>query len=169
MARPANSPLWSVGTDVDLEHLSYAGLEPVPTFDNVSLTNWCEYRLVPGAEMYSDRLACFACCIDTGNAHTVLVTKGRRAACELSRARCVNVVLANVKRTMNGRYHALKQSKYAAPSRRSPIPIKPAISSGHNAAAFDTCDDALQPLAIRHPCKHRGNGEKSDLSRLSGR
>ncbi len=114
-----------VGTDVDLERLRYAVLEPVPTCDNVSPTSRCEHRLAPGAEMYSDGLACFAHCIGTGNAHTVPVTRGRRAACELSRARRVNVVLANVKRTVSGRYHAFKQSKYAAPSRRSPIPIQP--------------------------------------------
>ena len=103
----------AVETDVDLEHPRYAVLEPVPTFDNVSLTDWCERRLAPGAEVYSDGLACFARCIDTGNAHTVLVTQGRRAACEVSGARWVNVVLANVKRAMSGRYHAFKQSKYA--------------------------------------------------------
>ena len=103
----------AVQTDQDLEHPRYAVLEPVHTFDNASLTDWCERRLAPGAELYSDGLACFARCIDTGNAHTVLVTEGRRAACEVNGARWVNVVLANVKRAISGRYHAIKQSKYA--------------------------------------------------------
>ncbi len=103
----------AVETDEDLEHPWYAVLEPVRTFDNASLTDWCQRRLAPEAELYSDGLACFARCIDTGNAHTVLVTEGRRASCEVVGARWVNVVLANVKRAISGRYHAFKQSKYA--------------------------------------------------------
>lgn len=103
----------AVQTDVNLDHPSYAVLEPVRSFDNVSLKDWCERRLAPDAEVYSDGLACFARCIDTGHAHTVLVTEGRRAACEARGARWVNVVLSNVKRAISGRYHAFKQAKYA--------------------------------------------------------
>lgn len=138
----------AVETEFELEHPRYAVLEPVPTFDNVSLTDWCEHRLAPGAEVYSDGLACFARCIDTGNAHTVLVTKGRRAAREVPGARWVNVVLAQ-RQTHHQRALPRVQTKQirAALSRRSPVPIQPAISFGRNAAAFDACDDALQPLA----------------------
>lgn len=103
----------AVETDVDLEHPRYAVLEPVRTFDNVALTDWCQRRLAPDAEVYSDGLACFARCIDEGHAHTVLVTAGGRDACEVRGARWVNVVLANVKRAISGRYHAFKQGKYA--------------------------------------------------------
>jgi transposase-like protein len=103
----------AVETDQDLEHPRYAVLEPVRTFDNASLTDWCQRRLAPDAELYSDGLACFARCVNAGNAHTVLVTQGRRDACEVRGARWVNVVLANVKRAISGRYHAFKQSKYA--------------------------------------------------------
>jgi transposase-like protein len=103
----------AVETDENLEHPHHAVLEPVRAFDNASLTDWCQRRLTPQAELYSDGLACFARSVDTGHAHTVLVTEGRRAACEVPGARWVNVVLANVKRAISGRYHAFKQSKYA--------------------------------------------------------
>lgn len=103
----------AVQTDENLDHPSYAVLEPVRTFDNASLTDWCQRRLAPEAEVYSDGLACFARCIDSGSAHTVLVTEGGRAACEVPGARWVNVVLANTKRAISGRYHAIKQAKYA--------------------------------------------------------
>lgn len=103
----------AVETDADLEHPRYAVLEPVRTFDNIALVDWCQRRLAPEAEVYSDGLACFARCIDEGHAHTVLVTDGGRAACEVRGARWVNVVLANVKRAISGRYHAIKQGKYA--------------------------------------------------------
>lgn len=103
----------AVETDATLEHPRYAVLEPVRSFDNDSLTDWCTRRLAPKAEVYSDGLACFARSVDTGHAHSVLVTEGGRAACEVRGARWVNVVLANAKRAISGRYHAIKQSKYA--------------------------------------------------------
>lgn len=102
-----------VETDADLEHPRYAVLEPVQTFDNTALTDWCQRRLALEAEVYSDGLACFARCIDEGHAHTVLMTEGGRAACEARGAHWVNIVLANVKRAMSGRYHAFKHGKYA--------------------------------------------------------
>lgn len=103
----------AVETDETLEHPHFAVLEPVRSFDNASLADWCTRRLAPGAEVYSDGLACFARAIDTWHAHSVLVTAGGPAACEVRGARWVNVVLANVKRAISGRYHAFKQAKYA--------------------------------------------------------
>ncbi|MGH8110671.1 MAG: IS1595 family transposase [Rhodanobacteraceae bacterium] len=103
----------AVETDADLEHPRYAILEPVRAFDNASLRHWFTQRLRPDAEVYSDGLACFARSVDTGHAHSVLVTAGGRAACEVRGARWVNVVLANAKRAISGRYHAVKQAKYA--------------------------------------------------------
>jgi hypothetical protein len=103
----------AVETDENLERPRHAVLEPVRTFDNASLTDWCQYRLSPQAELYSDGLAYFARCVDAGHAHpVVLVTEGRRAASEAPGARWVNVLLANVKRAISRRYHAFKQSKY---------------------------------------------------------
>ena len=103
----------AVETDQDLEHPRFAVLEPVRSFDNESLKDWCQRRLAPNAEVYSDGLACFARAIDTGHAHSVLVTEGGRAACEVKGARWVNVVLANAKRAISGRYHAVRGGKYA--------------------------------------------------------
>lgn len=103
----------AVETDATLEHPRYAVLEPVRAFDNVSLQDWFTRRLRPDAEVYSDGLACFARSVDTGHAHSVLVAGGGRAACQARGARWVNVVLANAKRAISGRYHAIKQAKYA--------------------------------------------------------
>lgn len=103
----------AVETDETLEHPRYAVLEPVRRFDNDALTDWCTRRLTPEAEVYSDGLACFARSVDTGHAYSVLVTAAGRAACEVRGARWVNVVLANVKRAISGRNHAIKQSKCA--------------------------------------------------------
>lgn len=88
-------------------------LEPVRAFDNASMNDWYRRRLAPTAEVYSDGLACFAQAIDTGHAHSVLVTGGGRAATQARGARWVNVILANAKRAISGRYHAFKHAKYA--------------------------------------------------------
>lgn len=102
----------AVETDATLERPRYAVLEPVRAFDNASLQDWYTRRLAPDAEVYSDGLACFGRAVDTGHAHSVLVTAGGRAATEVRGARWVNVVLGNVKRAISGRYHAIKHDKY---------------------------------------------------------
>lgn len=103
----------AVSTDETLEHPIFAVIEPVQAFDNASLMDWGARRLAPDAEVFSDGLGCFRRVIDLGHAHTVLETGGGRAATEAKGARWANVVLGNVKRAISGRYHAIKQAKYA--------------------------------------------------------
>jgi transposase-like protein len=103
----------AVSTDQNLEHPTFAVIEPVKSFDNDSLTDWAKRRLAPDAEVYSDGLACFARVVDLGHAHTVLVTGGGRAATEVKGARWANTLLSNVKRAIDGCYHAIKHAKYA--------------------------------------------------------
>jgi len=103
----------AVETDADLDHPRFAVIEPVPTFDNAQITAWSTRRLAPEAEAYTDGLGAFRRFVDTGHAHTVLETAGGRAATEVRGARWVNVLLSNVKRSIGGTYHAIKQGKYA--------------------------------------------------------
>jgi transposase-like protein len=103
----------AVSTDENLDHPTYAVMEPVPTFSNECVRDWAQRRLAPEAEVYSDGLACFAQVVDLEHAHTVLVTEGGRAATQVRGARWVNTVLSNVKRAIDGRYHAIRQAKYA--------------------------------------------------------
>lgn len=111
---PGKQPfLIAVATDEHLEHPTFAVIEPVKGFDNDSVTAWATRRLAPGAEVYSDGLACFARVVDLDHAHTVLDTGGGRAATEAKGARWVNVLLGNVKRAISGRYHAFRHRKYA--------------------------------------------------------
>lgn len=105
--------LIAVATDETLEHPTFAVIEPVRSFDNASVADWVERRLAPGAEAYTDGLACFGRIADAGHAHTTLDTGGGRAATEVRGARWVNVVLGNVKRAISGSYHAVRQAKYA--------------------------------------------------------
>jgi hypothetical protein len=103
----------AVETDATLEHPRYAVIEPVRRFDNASLIDWGRRRLAADAEIYSDGLHCLRRLAELDHAHTVLDTKGGRAATEVAGARWVNLLLGNLKRAISGRYHAFKQAKYA--------------------------------------------------------
>lgn len=105
--------LVAVETDTDLERPHFAVIEPVRTFDNASIADWVERRLDPEAEVFTDGLGAFRRFIDAGHAHTVLETGGGRVATEARGARWVNVVMSNVKRALDGVYHAHKQHCYA--------------------------------------------------------
>lgn len=105
--------LIAVETDETLEHPTFAVIEPVRAFDDASLRDWIGRRLAPETEAYTDGLACFRRLEEAGHAHTVLETGGGRAATEARGARWVNVLLGNLKRAISGRYHAIRQGKYA--------------------------------------------------------
>ena len=103
----------AVETDESMQQAKYAVIEPVRTFDDKSIIDWCERRLKPLSAVYTDGLWAFRRFADAGHAHTVLVTGGGRAATEENGSRWLNVVLSNVKRSIGGAYHSIKQAKYA--------------------------------------------------------
>ena len=103
----------AVSTDENLEHPTFAIIEPVRSFSNAAMLDWGRRRLAPDAEAFSDGLACFRRFADLDHAHTVLDTAGGRAATEAKGARWANIVLSNVKRAISGCYHAIRQGKYA--------------------------------------------------------
>lgn len=105
--------LVAVATNESLERPTFAVIEPVRTFDNLTVGDWVARRLAPGAEAYTDGLACFRRIADAGHAHTPLETDGGRTATEVRGACWVNVVLGNVKRAIRGVYHTVRQAKYA--------------------------------------------------------
>lgn len=95
-------------------HPGFAVLEPVSGFTSAALKTWFTQHLQPDTEVYSDGLAAFRTAIDCGHAHTVLVAGGGRAATRVAGAYWVNTVLSNVKRALDGTYHAFRFCKYAA-------------------------------------------------------
>ena len=103
----------AVSTDEALEHPMFAVIEPVRSFDDSAMIDWGYRRLAPDAEVFTDGLWCFRRFADDNHAHTVLQTAGGRAATQVQGARWVNIVLSNVKRAIGGRYHAIRQAKYA--------------------------------------------------------
>jgi len=105
--------LIAVQTDETFTAPGCVVIEPVRSFDTISLTDWTARRLAPGCEVDTDGLACFRRLEEAGHAHTTLDTGGGRAATEAAGALWVNVVLGNLKRAISGVYHAIAQGKYA--------------------------------------------------------
>jgi len=95
----------------ELGHPRQAVIDPVPGFTKAALADWIGRRLHPGSDVYSDGLGAFRA-LEAAHAHTVIEGSGR-SRCEAENARWVNVVLSNLKRSLDGAYHAFKFAKYA--------------------------------------------------------
>lgn len=93
-------------------HPTYAVATPVPTFSKKVMADWFEHHLGDEAEVYSDGLGAFRAAIDRGHAHTVIVSAGGKAGTEVPGARWNNVVLGNLKRSLDGTHHAFRFFKY---------------------------------------------------------
>lgn len=87
--------------------------EPVAGFTTAALDDWFARRLASDAEVYSDGLGAFRACIDQGHAHSVIQSEGGKAGTEVSGARWVNIVMGNLKRSLDGTLHAFKFFKYS--------------------------------------------------------
>ena len=102
----------AVATD-DAGHPGCAVIEPVTGFTTAALTEWARRRLHPDAEVFSDGLGAFRVVVPLDHAHTVIDAGGGHRATETDGARWVNIVLSNLKRALDGTYHAFKFFKYA--------------------------------------------------------
>ena len=101
---------------VETDERGYPGcavIEPVSGFTKVALAAWFADHLHPEAELFSDGLGAFRAAVDLGHAHTVIDAGGGRAATEVAGARWVNIVLSNLKRSLDGTYHVFGFFKYA--------------------------------------------------------
>lgn len=102
-----------VAVSTNLEgHLGLGIAEPVAAFTTAALGDWFARRLTEDAEVYSDGLGAFRACIDRNHAHSVIESGGGKAGTEVPGARWVNVVMSNLKRSLDGTLHAFKFFKY---------------------------------------------------------
>jgi transposase-like protein len=97
----------------DEGHPRHAVITPVAGFTRAALTVWAQRHLHPGTDVHSDGLGAFRAVIDAGHAHTVVESRGGRDATEAGGMRWLNTVLSNVKRALDGTYHAFGFSSYA--------------------------------------------------------
>ena len=90
-------------------------ISPLSGFTKAAVAEWAQRHLSPNCEVYTDGLSCFRVLGELGYAHTIIQpgSGSRRDACRADGARWVNVFLSNVKRAIDGRYHAFAFRKYA--------------------------------------------------------
>ena len=87
-------------------------LTPLPGFRKRALQAWAEQHLQEGTLVRSDGLACFRGVQAAGCEHQAQVTGGGKGSCETPGLSWVNTLLGNVKRAIDGTYHAC-DSRYA--------------------------------------------------------
>lgn len=87
-------------------------LAAVAGFTREAITHWAKANLLPGCDVRSDGLNCFAGVIDAGCAHSYIVV-GSRKPREMPQLSWVNTVLGNLKTMVNGGHKSFKFSKYA--------------------------------------------------------
>ena len=102
----------AVATDA-ASHPQMAIAEPVEGFTKAALTEWVKRRLRPDAEVFSDGLRAFDAARVLNHAHTVMQADSPCEGCEADGARWVNIVMGNIKRSLDGTYHAFSFFKYA--------------------------------------------------------
>ena len=88
-------------------------LSPVSGFTTKAITDWARVNLLPGCDVCSDGLNCFAGVIDAGCAHSYVVV-GHRKLRDLPQFTWVNTVLGNLKTMINGAHKSFKFRKYAS-------------------------------------------------------
>ena len=82
-------------------------LQMVKGFRSAEIARWAETHLVPGSLVHSDGLACFSAVLDTGCHHYSIVTGGGPQSVTREEFEWVNTMIGNVKRAINGTYHAI--------------------------------------------------------------
>lgn len=87
-------------------------VSPVPTFSRKAIADWARANLMPGTDVTSDGLPCFAGVIDAGCSHTYVVV-GRRLPREVPQFTWVNTILGNLKTLISGAHKAFRFGKYA--------------------------------------------------------
>jgi ribosomal protein L37AE/L43A len=87
-------------------------LRPQPfTAEEVAI--FAAHCIAPSATVVSDGLWCFGAVQIVGAEHERVVTSGGKASIELPQFRAVNTFLGNLKRALDGTYHAFDFAKYA--------------------------------------------------------
>ena len=109
---PNKVPIVAAVSTSDDGHPMFVKINQIAGFTTQAITDWARQNLLPGCDVRSDGLACFAGVIDAGCAHSYVVV-GERKPRELPQFTWVNTVLGNLKTMVNGAHKAFKFRKYA--------------------------------------------------------
>lgn len=82
-------------------------LNVVKGFRTSEIKRWAEKHLEPGSVVYSDGLACFSAVLENDCHHYSIITGGGPNSVTREEFQWVNTMIGNVKRAINGTYHAI--------------------------------------------------------------
>ena len=91
----------------EAHHPIAMNLNVVKGFRSSEIKRWAGKHLEPGSLVYSDGLACFSAVLDRGCHHYSIVTGGGPDSVTKEEFAWVNTLIGNVKRSINGTYHAI--------------------------------------------------------------
>ena len=155
---PNKVPIVAAVATSDSGHPMRVKMNPVAGFTREAITHWARANLLPGCDVRSDGLGCFAGVIDAGCAHSYIVV-GKRLPREMPQFTWVNTVLGNLKTMINGAYKAFKFGKYASQylgafayrfNRRVNLRSLLRDLLGHAAAASPTPERQIRGMAEVH-------------------
>ena len=110
---PNKVPIVAAVSTNDAGHPMRVKLAPVGRFTREAIASWAKANLLPGCDVRSDGLSCFAGVIDAGCAHSYVVV-GQRKPRDLPQFTWVNTILGNLNTMIGGGYQAFKFNKYAS-------------------------------------------------------
>lgn len=110
---PNKVPIVAAVQTSEAGHPMRVKISTLPAFTRSAVADWARTNLMPGCDVLSDGLGCFAGVIDADCAHSYIVV-GARKPREMPQFSWVNTVLGNLKTMIRGGYKAFKYGKYAS-------------------------------------------------------
>lgn len=101
----------AVSTD-EYGHPQKMRFSQVKAFSKKSIDSWASNHLSPSCFITTDGLACFKALRSNGHKHTVIITGGGAASVNIPDFKWVNTMISNVKRAINGTYHAISEKHF---------------------------------------------------------
>ncbi len=105
---PNKTPFVAAVSVNEKGHPVTMAMNVVDGFRSKAIAKWAKRHLSAGSLVVSDGLACFAAVSEAGCQHTAIVTGGGPACVTLETFTWVNTMIGNVKRSINGSYHAIQ-------------------------------------------------------------
>jgi hypothetical protein len=108
--RGRGSPIVAAVSVNEKGHPIAMNMNVVNGFRSKEIFLWAKRHLSANSYVVSDGLACFTAVKDAGCQHTCIVTGGGPGCVSLESFTWVNTMIGNVKRSMNGAYHAINHN-----------------------------------------------------------
>jgi len=93
---------WSISSKITAMNMNV-----VKGFQSAEITRWAKQHLESGSLVYSDGLACFSAVLSSACHYYTIVTGGGPQSVIREEFAWVNTMISNVKRAINGTYHAI--------------------------------------------------------------